>query len=117
MSRSGAQVRGLSRRIWGLLKWLLIIAAVLFLIAAGALAVALYPHHPLPQYERVDEIVYLKSGLGSGTRRRRPADLLLYAARNVDKEYRYNWFTNLEQARNRKRYPDADNLREFGFLR
>jgi hypothetical protein len=99
-----------------LIKWTLILAALFILIMTAGFAALLYPRHPLPQYEPVDEIVYLDQGWGP---QRDSADRQTYyytPQGTALKELRYDWFTALEQARSRKPFADPDHLRTFGFL-
>jgi len=99
-----------------LLKWILILAVVMLIVAGGLFAFALYPRHPLPQYERVDEIVYLNQGWGNGLDAPDRQTYYYTPQGTALKNLRYDWFTSLEQARNRKPFADPDYLREFGFL-
>ncbi len=110
------RVGGIQFTLWGVLKWPVIIAGVLLVVALIALAVILYPRHPLPQYEPVDEIVYLDQGWGPG-REQPDRQTYYYTPQGTSiKNLRYKWFTSLEQPRNRKPFADPEHLREFGFL-
>jgi hypothetical protein len=99
-----------------LLKWFVYLALIFLFVAAGALALAYYPRHPLPQEEPVSQIVYLDQGWGT-TLESKDRQTYYYTPQGTNiKGLRYEWFANLEQPRNRKKFADPEHLRAFGFL-
>jgi hypothetical protein len=99
-----------------LLKWILYLAAFVFVLAAGALVFAFYPRHPLPKEEPVSEIVYLDQGWGA-TADSKDRQIYYFTPQGTNiKGLRYEWFAHLEQPRNRMKFAAPENLRAFGFL-
>src|SRR5271170_6863319 len=96
---------------------LLFVLLVWILAAAAAAALfAYYPRHPLPKEEPVSKIVYLDQGWGTDLENQY-RERYYYTPQGTNvKGLRYEWFVNLEQPRNRKRFADPENMRAFGFL-
>ena len=100
----------------GFIKFVFYVLLLLVLVVAGAAAFAYYPRHPLPKEEPVSQIVYLDQGWGTELENQY-RQLYYYTPQGTNvKGLRYEWFANLEQPRNRKRFADPENMRAFGFL-
>ena len=127
---SGLFIISLALRVAAVFRWLFsktvlwyaqkaLIAAALIVVvgAAGMFALVHYPSTRIPEYEPVDEVVFLDQGWGEG-RDSKPRQTYYYTPQGTTLLFpvRYSWFVHLEMPWGRDRFADPDHLRRYGFI-
>lgn len=106
-----------------LLRWLLVLALLAGVVAAGVFAwFVLWPVHTIPALEPVDQYVWLEQGWGDG----QDGDLrqtYYYTPQGTSVPQgasagavRYDWFVHLELPFSKQRFADPDHMRKYRFL-
>ena len=121
-------VRGLVNGLLGitlgrLLKWAIVTALVLLVVAVAGFAVfVLYPSKAIPNLEAVDEYVYLDQGWGTSADSPE-RQTYYYTPQGTSMPQgalitplRYAWFTNLEMPLDEQRFSAPEHLQRYRFI-
>jgi len=134
----GGSILWVAQRLWKALPWLvrralrvfdiplkqlIKIAAVglislLALMFVGTLFLICYPTTKVPDFQPVDQHVYLSQGWGwSGGQNEPLRQLFYYTPQGAGlKDIRYSWFVNLEVPWGKTRFADPARMSAYGFL-
>jgi len=106
-----------------LLKWALILAAIATVVAViGFVVFVVHPAHSIPNYEHVDDYVYLDQGWG--TQADTPDRQTYYYTPQgtsmpqgaLITPLRYAWFVNLEMPLDERRFAEPEHLQRYRFI-
>jgi mono/diheme cytochrome c family protein len=106
-----------------LLKWIGILAiSVAFLGVVAFVIFVVYPTHSIPNYERVDDYVYLDQGWGT-TVDTPDRQTYYYTPQGTSMPQgalitplRYAWFVNLEMPLDAHRFAEPEHLQRYRFI-
>lgn len=106
-----------------LLKYVLwVFGGLVLLMFTGFALYVLLPAHSIPEYEPVDEYVYLDQGWGTA-RDSEPRQTYYYTPQGtsmpqgaVDTALRYDWFIHLEMPFSEKRLAAPEHMRAYRFI-
>ncbi len=105
--------------LWGLLKGL-VYAVVVLCVLGFLLTVFLvnYPSSKVPDYQPIDQHVYISQGWGwTGGQNEPLRQLFYYTPQGAGlKDIRYSWFVNLEVPWGTKKFADPERMSAYGFL-
>lgn len=75
-----------------------------------------YPATQIPEYEPIDQTVYLDQGWGS-TSKSEQRQLYYYTPQGTNlKGLEYQWFANLEMAWGQEKFADHNHMQAYGFI-
>jgi mono/diheme cytochrome c family protein len=106
-----------------LLKWAAILAIIALLLGVAIFAIfVVYPTQSIPNYEHVDEYVYLDQGWG--TQADTPdRQTYYYTPQGTSMPQgafitplRYSWFVNLEMPLDARRFAEPEHLQRYRFI-
>jgi mono/diheme cytochrome c family protein len=106
-------------RLWSLFKGFAYAAIGLCVLAFLITLVLInYPTYKVPDYQPVDQHVYLSQGWGWTGGQNEPLRQLFYFTPQGAsvKDLRYSWFVNLEVPWGKKKFTDPERMSAYGFL-
>lgn len=75
-----------------------------------------YPDTQIPEYEKIDQTVYLDQGWGLSAKAKQ-RQLYYYTPQGTNlKGLEYEWFVNLERAWGQEKFADHDHMQAYGFI-
>src|ERR1700722_6465892 len=106
-------------RLWGLVKGLAFaFLAVCVLGFLGTISLINYPATKVPDFQPVDQHIYLSQGWGwTGGVNQPLRQLFYYTPQGAGvKDVRYSWFINLEVPWGKTKFADPQRMSAYGFL-
>jgi mono/diheme cytochrome c family protein len=108
-----------SIRLWTLVKGFAYAVAGFFVLAFLVTLVLInYPTSKVPDYQPIDQHVYISQGWGWTGGQNEPLRQLFYFTPQGAsvKDLRYSWFVNLEVPWGTKKFTDPERMSAYGFL-